>query len=98
MILSGRFAGELKETFMEIEIREKIREFITENINDPDAPGVFNDDENIFKMGLVNSLFAMKLLNYVESEFKVEVTYDDMEIENFTTVNNILNFVREKRL
>ena len=82
---------------MEIEIREKIREFITDNINDLDAPGVFNDNENIFKMGLVNSLFAMKLLNYVESEFKIEVTYDDMEIENFSTVNNILEFVREKR-
>jgi len=82
---------------MEIETRKKIREFITSNINDLDVPGVFNDDENIFKMGLVNSLFAMKLLNYVESEFKIEVTYDDMDIENFSTVNNILEFVREKR-
>ena len=82
---------------MENEIREKIREFITCHINDPDSPGIFNDDENIFKVGLVNSLFAMKLLNYVESEFKLEVTYDDMEIENFSSVNSILKFVREKK-
>ena len=82
---------------MEIETREKIREFISGHINDPDAPDVFNDDDNIFKMGLVNSLFAMKLLNYVESEFQIQVTYDDMEIENFSTVANILKFIMEKR-
>ena len=79
-----------------METREKIREFIKSNITNFDEETSFNDDENIFEMGLVNSLFAMKLLNYLESEFKIEVTYDDMEIENFSTVNNILKFVREK--
>jgi methoxymalonate biosynthesis acyl carrier protein len=79
-----------------MEHREKIREFIKANITNFDKETNFNDDENIFEMGLVNSLFAMKLLNYVESEFKIEVTYDDMEIENFSTVNNILKFVREQ--
>lgn len=80
-----------------MEIRKKIREFIEDNLNDVEELAVFNDDENIFELGLVNSLFAMKLLNYVQSEFNVEVTYDDMEIENFNTVDNILKFVREKR-
>ncbi|UCH98496.1 MAG: acyl carrier protein [Candidatus Aminicenantes bacterium] len=79
-----------------MEIREKIREFIVGNLNDVEELAIFNDDENIFEMGLVNSLFAMKLLNYVESEFHVEVTYDDMEIENFSTVSNITKFIRQK--
>lgn len=79
-----------------METREKIREFIEGNLNDVEELAIFNDDENIFEIGLVNSLFAMKLLNYVESEFQVEVTYDDMEIENFSTVNNIMNFIRQK--
>jgi methoxymalonate biosynthesis acyl carrier protein len=79
-----------------MEIREKIRGFIEGNLNDFDEAAIFNDDENIFEIGLVNSLFAMKLLKYVESEFHVEVTYDDMEIENFSTVNNIMQFIRQK--
>ena len=79
-----------------MEDRKKIREFINANITNFDKEAAFSDDENIFKLGLVNSLFAMKLLNYVESEFKIEVTYEDMEIENFSTVNNILKFIWEK--
>ena len=79
-----------------MEIREKIREFIKSNITNFDEETIFNDDENIFEMGLVSSLFAMKLLNYVESEFKIALTYEDMEIENFSTVDNILKFIREK--
>jgi methoxymalonate biosynthesis acyl carrier protein len=80
-----------------MEIKEKIRCFIKGNLNDIEEKAVFSDTENIFEIGLVNSLFAMKLLNYVESEFQVEVTYDDMEIENFSTVSNILKFIEAKR-
>ena len=79
-----------------MEHREKIREFIQNNLNDVEELAVFNDNENIFEIGLVNSLFAMKLIRYVENEFHVELTPDDMEIENFSTVDNIMKFIREK--
>ena len=57
----------------------------------------FEDGDNIFQMGFVNSLFAMKLLNYVESEFGVVVDNDEMEIENFSSVDNIVNFIQKKK-
>ena len=48
-------------------------------------------------MGFVNSLFAMKMLNYVENEFGVSVDNDDMEISNFSSVNNIVEFINKKQ-
>lgn len=67
----------------------KIREFITKNLMVFENDVTFTDQDNIFEMGFVNSLFAMKLLNYLETEFKVEIEEYDMDIKNFSSVDNI---------
>jgi methoxymalonate biosynthesis acyl carrier protein len=79
------------------EYREKIRSFIEANLVVFEDEAEFADADNIFEMGFVNSLFAMKLLNYVENEFGVEVDNDDMEISNFSSVDNIMNFIQSKK-
>jgi acyl carrier protein len=79
------------------EYREKIRSFIEANLVVFEDEAEFADADNIFEMGFVNSLFAMKLLNYVENEFGVEVDNEDMEISNFSSVDNIMNFVQSKK-
>ena len=57
----------------------------------------FGDSDNIFEMGFVNSLFAMKLVNYIEEEFGIEVANDDLEISNFSSVDRINAFIAEKQ-
>jgi acyl carrier protein len=79
------------------EYREKIRTFIEANLVVFEDEAEFTDADNIFEMGFVNSLFAMKLLNYVENEFSIEVDNEDMEISNFSSVDNIMNFIQGKQ-
>jgi acyl carrier protein len=55
------------------------------------------EEENIFEKGVVNSLFAMQIILFVESEFGVAVESEDMEIVNFSTVNALARFVRAKQ-
>ena len=54
------------------------------------------DDQDIFALGLVNSLFAMQLVSYVEKEFGITVEEEDLEIENFSTINAIAALVERK--
>ena len=54
------------------------------------------DNDNIFELGYVNSLFAMKMLNYVENEFKINIENEDMDIKNFSSVNNIVRLIEKK--
>lgn len=76
---------------------EKIRQFINSNLVIFDTIGVqFSDDDNIFGKGFVNSLFAMQMLNYIESEFAITVDNDELEIENFSSVNNIVALIEKK--
>ena len=56
------------------------------------------DDEDVFALGFVNSLFAMQLVMFVEKEFGMTVEDDDLNIDNFRTVNAIANLVGSKVL
>jgi len=76
--------------------RKKIREFIECNLFDFVEEVNFSDHDNIFELGLVNSLFAMKLLDYIKTGFNIKIESDDMEITNFNSINNILEFMERK--
>jgi methoxymalonate biosynthesis acyl carrier protein len=56
-----------------------------------------SDDDDIFASGFVNSLFAMQLVMFVEKKFAVSVEDEDLEIQNFRSVNAIVALVERKR-
>ncbi len=78
---------------METEIKTKIRQFLTRHFRNYDL----QDDEDIFALGFVNSLFAMKLVLFVEKEFEITVDDQDLDIDNFRTINAITNLVMRKK-
>ena len=80
-----------------MESREKIRQFIESNLDVFEEEAYFTDSDNIFELGVVNSIFTMKIVKFVQEEFNIEMLAEDMEIENFNSVDNILNFIRFKR-
>lgn len=79
-----------------MELSTKVREYIQSNLIVFDDEAEFTDSDNIFKLGFVNSLFAMKLLNFVETEFGITVDNEEINITNFSSVNNIVSLVQRK--
>jgi methoxymalonate biosynthesis acyl carrier protein len=77
----------------ETEIRAKIRAFLLASINLPDL----TDDDNLFESGIVNSLFAVELMTFLEKTFGFEVTPDDLEITNFQSIEASADFVTRKK-
>lgn len=76
----------------EPQIREIVRDFINATVN---IEG-FGDDENLFESGIVNSLFAVELMTFIERRFGIEVGADDLDIENFKSVSATAAFVARK--
>lgn len=74
-------------------IREKIRGYILASIHVPDLA----DDDNLFESGIVNSLFAVQLMVFIEKTFAIEVTADDLEIANFKSIEAAAGFVAAKQ-
>ena len=48
----------------ESRVKETVRRFILSSINVADL----NDDDNLFESGLVNSLFAVQLMTFIEKK------------------------------
>jgi len=76
----------------EKEIKETVRSFILSAINIPDL----KDDDNLFESGIVNSLFAVQLMTFIEKRFAIDVGMDDLDIENFKSLNATTAFVLKK--
>ena len=54
------------------------------------------DDEDIFALGFVNSLLAMQLVAFVEKEFSVTVEDDDLDLDNFRSIDAIDALIERK--
>jgi acyl carrier protein len=80
-----------------MELKEQIRKFIEANLVVFEDEAEFTDGDNIFEMGFVNSLFAMKLVSYIEQEFAIEVDNEDLEISNFNSVDRIVGYIENKK-
>ena len=54
------------------------------------------NDCDLFVSGLVNSLFAMQLVLFVEREWGFTVENEDLDIDNFRSINAIVKLVLRK--
>ena len=48
----------------------------------------------MMKSGLVNSLFALEIVMFVEKTFQIKLKRKDIKPENFSTVRRIAELVR----
>lgn len=74
------------------ENKQKIRDFLNRHFQNH----TFEDGEDIFARNFVNSLFAMQLVIFVEQEFGITIENEDLDIDNFRTINSIAGLVERK--
>lgn len=71
---------------------DRTRTFLTRYVTKP-----IGADEDMFASGLLNSLFAMQLLLFIEQEFDIVVGNEDLDLQNFSTLSAIARFVERKQ-
>jgi methoxymalonate biosynthesis acyl carrier protein len=53
-------------------------------------------DEDIFSSGVLNSLFMLQMIMFLEREFAIRIENADLDMANFRTINNIVRFIERK--
>jgi len=71
----------------------KIKEFLSRFFKNQDL----QPEEDIFALGFVNSLLAMQLVAFVEKEFGIRVGDEDLDLDNFRSIQAISNLVARKQ-
>ena len=74
-------------------IKETVTNFLLSAIRISNLKG----DDHLFESGIVNSLFAVQLMTFLEKNFVLEIGMDDLDMENFKSVNATTAFVMRKK-
>ncbi|ADU25848.1 phosphopantetheine-binding protein [Ethanoligenens harbinense] len=73
-------------------IKETLKEFLGRFF---DLESV-SDDEDLYQQGYVNSLFSVQLVMFLENDFHFSIDQEDLNLENFNSINHILHFIDTK--
>jgi acyl carrier protein len=65
---------------------------ILNKILSPKGLSISGYDENIFETGLIDSFGIVELIVSLEEHFQIKVPYEDMTIQNFSSVSEISKF------
>lgn len=75
---------------------DAIINFIQDQLID-DSDITLSVEDDLLGSGLIDSIGIMKLIGFIESEFEVKVPPEDMVIEHFMTVEDISNYLTERK-
>lgn len=73
--------------------KSSLRAFLARHLQHQDL----RDDDDIFALGFVNSLFATQLILFVEQDFGIAVEDEDLDIANFRTIDAMAELVARKK-
>ena len=75
-------------------IKEKVKSYIFQAVHvDNDK---IKDDSLIFKEGFIDSMGFVLLISFLEEEFSIKSTDNDLIEDNFESINAITRFVVSK--
>lgn len=80
-----------------MEIRDKIRNFITDNFMMGMNPESLTDGDSLLDKGIVDSTGILELIGFLEENFEIQIDDEELIPENLDSVVNLVNFVNRKK-
>ena len=90
-----------KQTIFEVPIMDKdieefLRTFVFENCLPQKKEITFDNNENLFDSGIIDSAALIHLIGFIEKEFDLVIPDDDLIPENFISINLIAHYIRSQ--
>ncbi len=77
-------------------IRETVRAFVLENFLPGEDPRNLTDDTELKESGILDSMSTLKLVTFLETEYKVEFEASDLDPGNLANLKTIEALVQSK--
>jgi D-alanine--poly(phosphoribitol) ligase subunit 2 len=62
----------------------------------PDGKVEYDDDGNLFDMGIIDSVGLISCIVFIEEEFQLKIPDEDLLPTNFSSIKKIANYIRSK--
>ncbi len=70
-------------------VKAELETYISEITSDK---GI-DSSTNLFEGGFLSSLDVLDLISYIEIQFNITLSEDDMTMENLSTINNMVSMI-----
>jgi acyl carrier protein len=77
-------------------MEQKIERFLIESLSVEFDENV-TAESNLFQLGLIDSYGYMELLKFLETEFQVTLTDEELFSNVLVSLTNMVNFIRKKK-
>jgi acyl carrier protein len=81
---------------VQIDIEQKIREFIADNFLFREDRASLSDAESLLEAGVIDSTGVLELVAFLESEFGLAISDAEMVPENLDSISRIVGYVKGK--
>jgi acyl carrier protein len=78
------------------EIKNKLREFLTDNFLLGKASGEIGDKDSFLESGIVDSTGILEFVGFLQDTWSIEVADEELLPENFDSLENLTAFVLRK--
>jgi acyl carrier protein len=79
-----------------MDIKGKVRQYISENILMTGATADLTDDASLLQRSVLDSTGVLELVTFLEDTFAIKVADEDMLPDNLDSLNRIAAYVRRK--
>ena len=78
-------------------IESHLRDFLSANYFLGEDPSQLASSSSLIEAGLIDSTGVLELVGYLEEQFGIRITNDELLPENLDSIENIVGFVERKR-
>lgn len=77
-------------------IKNEIRNYIIEKAEIEPDDSDFSDEINLYKYGYLDSVDSMSLVYFMEENFNIKITKEDILLNNMQSINEMAQMVQRK--
>lgn len=76
---------------------DSIRNFVLDNFLEGEDRDLLKDDTPLVSSGVINSLSLIKLVAFLEGEFRVKIKPHEMNADHLDTIQQMAEFIGQRR-
>jgi acyl carrier protein len=78
-------------------VKDELRGYILSEFLPGEKPSNLRDDTPLRTSGILDSISTLRLVDFIEERYGIEVEAHEASVENFDSIESIASFIKNKK-